>query len=52
MLKIKFVNNSATLDLRNSSFEKVILDPKDMLGILELRQIGFTALSMVSHSKT
>ena len=31
----------ATLDVTNSSLEAVILDPKEMLGILDLRLIGY-----------
>ena len=41
MLKLKFVWNPATLDVTNSSLETVIFDPKQMLGILDLRLIGF-----------
>ena len=33
MLKLKFVQNLATLDVTNSSLETVIFDPKEMLGI-------------------
>ena len=41
MLKLKFVRNSATLDVTNSSFESVIFNPKEMLCILALRSIGY-----------
>ena len=34
MLKLKFTQNLATLDVTNSSLETVIFDPKEMLGIL------------------
>ena len=37
MLKIKFVQNLATLDVTNSSLETVIFYPKEMIGILDLR---------------
>ena len=40
MLKLKFVQNLATLDVTNSSLETVIFDPKGMLGILDLRLVG------------
>ena len=40
MLKIKFVRNSATLDVTNSSLEVVMLYHKEMLRILDLRSIG------------
>ena len=41
MLKIKFVRNSSILDVTNSSLETVIVDPKDMLGVLDLRSIVY-----------
>ena len=31
----------ATLDVTNSSLETAIFDPKEMLGILDLRLIGY-----------
>ena len=36
MLKLKFTQNSAILDVMNSGF-----DPKEMLGILDLRSVGY-----------
>ena len=41
MLKLKFVSNLATLDVSNSSLETVIFSKKEMLGILDLRSIGY-----------
>ena len=41
MLKLKFVLNLATLDVTNSSLEMVIFDLNKMLGILDLRSIGY-----------
>ena len=41
MLKLKFVWNLATLDVTNSSLEMVIFDLKEMLGILDMRLIGY-----------
>ena len=40
MLKLKFMWNLATLDVTNSPLETVIFDPKEILGILDLRSIG------------
>ena len=40
MLKLKFTLNLATLDVTNSSLETVVCDPKEMLGVLDLRSIG------------
>ena len=41
MLTLKFVQNLATLDVTNSSLQTVMFDPKEMLGILDLRLIGY-----------
>ena len=41
MLKLKFVWNLATLDVTNRSLETVIFDLKEMLGILDLRSVGY-----------
>ena len=41
MLKLKFVQNLATVDVTNSSLETVIFDLKEMLGILDLRSGGY-----------
>ena len=40
-LKLKFVQNLATVGVTNSSFETVIFDPKEMLCILDLKLIGY-----------
>ena len=41
MLKLKFVHYLTTLDVTYSSLETVVFDPKEMLGILDLRLIGY-----------
>ena len=41
MLQPKFMQNIATLDITNSSLDTVILDPKEMLGVLDLRSLGY-----------
>ena len=40
VLKLKFVRNCASLDVNNTQ-ETVIFDPDQMLGILELRSLGY-----------
>ena len=40
MLKLKFAQNTASLDVTNSSFKTVIFNPQEMLGSLDLRSIG------------
>ena len=41
MLKLKFTQNLAILDVMNSGLEMVVFDLKDMLSILDLRSIGY-----------
>ena len=40
-LKVKFTWNAAILDMKNNSLENLILYPKDALGILHLRLLGY-----------
>ena len=40
MLKLKFVQNSAMLDITNSGLDTIIFDPKEMIGIFDLRSLG------------
>ena len=40
VLKLKFVRNCASLDV-NSTQETVIFDPNQILGILDLRSLGY-----------
>ena len=41
VLKLKLVRNPASLDVTNNMQETVILEPKQMLGILDLRSLGY-----------
>ena len=41
MLKLKFTWNLAILNVKNSGLEMVVFNPKDMLGILDLRSKGY-----------
>ena len=41
MLKVKFTQNIAMLDMTNSSSETLILSPKEALGIFDLRSLGY-----------
>ena len=41
MLKPIFVQNLATSDVTNNSLDMIISDPKEMLGILDLRSVGY-----------
>ena len=37
LLKLRFRQNSATLDIANNGLDTIMLKPEEMLGILELR---------------
>ena len=41
MLKLKFTQNLAILDVRNSGLETVIFSPKEMLGSVDLNFVGY-----------
>ena len=41
MLKVKFTQNVPMLDMTNSSLETRIFSPKEALGILDLRSLGY-----------
>ena len=41
MLKVKFMQNTAMLDMINISSRIHILNPKDVLGLLDLRSLGY-----------
>ena len=41
MLKLKFAWNIATLDITNSCLDTIIFDLKEVLGILDLRLLGY-----------
>ena len=40
-VKLKFVRNCASLDIVNNTQETVIFDPNQILGILDLRSLGY-----------
>ena len=42
VLKVKFIRNIAMLDMiNNSNLETLILNPREVLGILDLRSLGY-----------
>ena len=41
MLKLKFMQNFAMLDITNNGLDTIILDPKEMLEIIDLRSLGY-----------
>ena len=41
MLKLKFVSNKAMLEITNNMRKSLIFDKKTMIGILDLRSLGY-----------
>ena len=41
MLKLKFIRNRVTLDITNNTSEIMIFELKEMIGILDLRSLGY-----------
>ena len=41
MLKCKFIRNRVTLNITNNTQETVMFEPKEMIGILDLRSLGY-----------
>ena len=52
VLKLRFIRNCASLDITNNAQETVILDPNQMLGILDLRSLGYYKINREYYSKT
>ena len=40
MLKLKFIRNRTTLNVTNNTQQAMTFEPKDMIGILDLRSLG------------
>ena len=41
LLKLRFMHNAATLDIVNNGTNTIIFKPKEMLGIVDLRSLGY-----------
>ena len=51
MLKLRFTANLVMLDTMNSSSEMVILNPKEAIGVLDLRSLGYHKINKGYYSK-
>ena len=51
LIKLKFTCNTATLDIVNNSAETIIFKPEDMIGIVDLRSLGYYKVSKVYYNK-
>ena len=41
MLKLKFMQNSATLDITNNGLDTIIFGPEEVSGIIDFRSLGY-----------
>ena len=41
LLELKFMHNTATLDIVNNGTGTIIFKPEEMLGIVDLRSLGY-----------
>ena len=40
LIKLKFTHNKAVLDIKNAGKGTMILKPKEMIGIVDIRSLG------------
>ena len=40
LIKLKFMHNKAVLDMKNAGKDTMILNPKEMIGIVDIRSLG------------
>ena len=43
-IKLKFTRNKAILDIRNAGKDTMILSPKEMIGIVDIRSLGYNKI--------
>ena len=41
LIKLKFTQNKAVLDIKNVGKDTMILNPKEMIGIVDIRSLGY-----------
>ena len=41
LIKLKFMHNKAVLDIKNAGKHTMILNPKEMIGIVDIRSLGY-----------
>ena len=51
LLKVKFMYNTAMLDIVNNGPDTIIFKPKEMLEIADLRSLGYYKIKWVFYSK-
>ena len=51
MLKLKFMQNLAMLDIIIHGLDTIILDPKEMFGTIDLRSLGYYETNKAHYRK-
>ena len=41
LIRLKFTHNKAVLDIRNAGKDTMILNPKEMIGIVDIQSLGY-----------
>ena len=41
LIKLKFMHNKVVLDIKNAGKDTMILKPKEMIGIADIRSLGY-----------
>ena len=41
LIKLKFTHNKAVLDIKNAGKDTMILNPKEMIGVVDIRSLGY-----------
>ena len=52
LIKLKFTHNTAILDIVNNGTKTMIFKPEEMLGIVDLRSLGYYKIKQAYCSKT
>ena len=52
LIKLKFTHNKAILDIVNKGKDTMILKPEEMIGIIDLRSLGYYKINKEFYNKT
>ena len=47
LLKLKFTHNKAVLDIKNAGKNRMILRPREMIGIVDIRSLGYYKIKQI-----
>ena len=52
LIKLKFTHNRAILDIKNKGEDTMILRPEEMIGIIDLRSLGYYKIKLQNCNNT